>query len=148
MMTDEGIYCPSVLEDLEECFEKYCPVKMFLDIGSGTGRVLGLAWRKGATIRGVEIEDDFYKHTDFQNWVTHGNYKDIDFSIYDIIYYFMKGIKDEDELAKKINKEARGIVIIYRRGSSNEEVKEFLAKLEGFEVVDTFIYTYILKRIQ
>ena len=146
-MTDLGVYCPSDLEDLKEAFEKYCPNKMFLDIGSGSGRVLGLAWRKGATIRGVEIEKEFYKNSDFQNWVTHGDYKDVDFSIYDILYYFMKGTDDEDSLAKKINKEARGIFIIYRRGSRNEEVKEFLAKLEGFKVIDTFIYLYLLKKV-
>ena len=147
MRTDRGIYCPSDLEDLKEAFEKYCSMKMFLDIGSGTGRVMGLAWKKGASVAGVEIEDDFYKHTDFKKWVKHTDYNNIDFSVYDILYYFMKGTDDEDSLAKKINKEARGKLIIYRRGSNNEEVEEFLAKLEGFEVTETFKYIIILNKI-
>jgi SAM-dependent methyltransferase len=146
-MTEQGIYCPSNFEDLDEAFEKYCPNKSFLDIGSGTGRVLGLAWKKGATVAGVEIEDDFYKHTDFKKWVRHTDYNNIDFHLYDILYYFMKGTDDEDRLIKKINKEARSKIIIYRRGSSNEEVEEFLAKLKGFEVIDTFIYMYILSKV-
>ena len=147
MMTEQGIYCPSNFDDLEEAFEKYCPNKMFLDIGSGTGRVMGFAWKKGATVAGVEIEDDFYKHTDFKKWVRHTDYNNVDFSIYNILYYFMKGIKDEDKLAEKINNEARDKVIIYRRGSSDKEVEDFLAKLKGFEVTERFKYINILSRV-
>ncbi len=147
MMTEQGIYCPSKFEDIEEAFENYCPNKMFLDIGSGTGRVMGLAWKKGATVAGVEIEDDFYKHTDFKKWVHHKDFELIDFHMYDVIYYFLKGIKDEDRLAAKLNREARDKIIIYRRGSSDKYTEEFLAKLKGFEVTETFKYIYILSKV-
>ena len=147
MMTKNGIYVASILEDLEECFKKYCPSKMFLDIGSGNGKVLGLAWRHGASVRGVEIEEDFYKQTDFKQWVEHCDFDKLDFSIYNILFYFMKGCDDENRLITKINKEARDKVIIYRRGSSNKEVEEFISKLSNFKTIDTFKYLYILSYI-
>jgi hypothetical protein len=116
---------------------------MFLDIGSGSGRVLGLAFKHGSTIKGIEIEKDFYNNSQFKEWVTLVDYKEIDFSIYDILFYFQKGIDDEKKLAEKINKEARGIIIIYRRGSSNEEAEELIYLLNG-RIIERFKYLNVL----
>lgn len=147
MMTKNGIYSPSKLEDLEEAFEKYCPSKMFLDVGSGNGQVLRLAWENSASVRGVEIDKEFYETTAFKRWVSNTHFNKMDFSIYNIIYYFMKGVDCEDELAEKLNKEAREKIIIYRRGSNNKEVEEFISKLSNFKVTETFKYLYILSYI-
>ena len=146
MMTNKGIYVPSDLKDLEECFRKFCPNSMFVDIGSGNGSVLELAWKNSATVRGVEIDKEFYKTTKFKRWVTNAHFDKMDLSIYNIIYYFLKGTDEEDSLATKINEEGRDKVILYRRGSNNKEVEEFIAKLTNFKVIETFKYIYILSK--
>ena len=148
MMTDKGIYVPSDLKDLEEAFEKYCPNTMFLDVGSGNGSVLELAWKHSATVRGVEIDKEFYETTKFKRWVTNGHFDKIDFSIYNIIYYFLKGTDEEESLAEKMNSKARDKIIIYRRGSNQEETDRFIAKLTNFKVIETFKYIYILNKVQ
>ena len=145
MMTDKGIYVPSDLNDLKECFRKFCPNSMFLDVGSGNGSVLELAWKNSATIRGVEIDKEFFNTSKFKRWITNEHFEKIDFSIYNIIYYFLKGTDEQDKLAEKINQEARDKVIIYRRGSNNKEVEEFIAKLPNFKVTERFKYIYVLQ---
>jgi precorrin-6B methylase 2 len=147
MMTDKGIYVPSDLNDLKECFRKFCPNSMLLDVGSGNGAVLELAWKNSATVSGVEIDKEFYETTKFKRWVTHGHFDKIDFSIYNIIYYFLKGTDEQDKLAEKINEKAREKVIIYRRGSNQEETDKFIAKLTNFKTIETFKYIYILNRV-
>ena len=57
----------------------------------------------------------------------------------------MKGVDCEDELAEKLNQEGRDKIIIYRRGSNNKEVDEFIAKLTNFKVTETFKYIKILE---
>jgi len=131
MMTDYGIYVPSILEDLEPAFKKYCPYKRFLDVGSGNGSVMELAFKHGSLVRGVEIEKEFADNSKFKEHVSNKCFSEIDFRIYNIIYYFMKGTTKEKELIKKINNEANGLVILNTNGSSLKEIAKFTSKLRG-----------------
>jgi len=131
MMTDYGIYCPSIIEDITPAFRKYCNYKRFLDVGSGNGSVLELAFRHGSLVRGVEIEKEFAENSRFKEHIINKDFEDIDFRIYNIIYYFMKGTTKEKELIKKINNEANGLVMFNTLGSSNKDIAKFTAKLKG-----------------
>ena len=129
MMTKEGIYTPSVTYEIEPAFEKYCKGKTFLDLGSGNGQVLGLAFKYGSMVTGIEIEKDFYENSQFKEFVMNDDMFNIAWGVHDIIYYFMKGSNQEDKLIKKLNKEARDYFFLYTNGSSQEYIDKFVKKL-------------------
>ena len=131
MMTKEGIYTPSITYEIENAFEKYCKGKTFLDLGSGNGQVLGLAFKYGSMVTGIEIEKDFYENSQFKEWVINKDMFEIDWRNYQIIYYFLKGCNQEDRLIEKINEECRELLILYTHGSNEREVSYFVTKLNG-----------------
>ena len=137
MMTKEGIYVPSILEDLETTFKKYCSNKAFLDLGSGNGKVLGLAFKHNSIIRGAEIDKEFYDNAEFRRWTDNKDLFEMDFEIYNILYYFMKGCNQEDRLIEKLNKEGQEILILYTNGSNDNEIEYFTNKLNA-KRIDSF----------
>ncbi len=144
MMTKEGIYTPSITYEIEPAFEKYCKDKTFLDLGSGNGQVLGLAFKYGSMVTGIEIEKDFYENSQFKQWVINKDMFEVDWRNYDILYYFMKGCNQEDRLIEKINEECRELLILYTNGSNQSEINRFTKNLKC-KLIESNNHLYIFR---
>ena len=99
-----------------DLFKKYVKGKNFLDIGCGDGRILRLAMICGAKkYRGIEIDEKFIKSSNMQRCIKKGDFLDLDFNIYDVLYYFLgSDSKSETKLFEKL-KDFKGIFILYYR---------------------------------
>ena len=144
MMTKEGIYTPSITYEIEPAFEKYCKGKTFLDLGSGNGQVLGLAFKYGSMVTGIEIEKDFYENSQFKEYVMNDDMFKSAWGVHDILYYYLKGCKDEDRIVEKLNEEARDYFFLYTDGSNQSEINRFTKNLKC-KLIESNNHLYIFR---
>ncbi len=114
-------YWFSTVSDVpRDLFKKYVAGKRFLDIGCGDGRIIRLAMICGARkYHGVEIDGKFIQASSMQRWIKKCDFRVVDPSLYDVIYYFLGSVektppegKGEPELIEHL-KNFEGTLILY-----------------------------------
>mmetsp|Transcript_11326 Transcript_11326/g.24155 ORF Transcript_11326/g.24155 Transcript_11326/m.24155 type:complete len:287 (+) Transcript_11326:46-906(+) len=118
--TTKGLFYPSLLDELLPPMRSYISEgTRFLDLGSGDGRMLFVASALGAHATGVEYDGDMIKHSKTalsalssksivdpnRINIIQGDFFDIDFSEFDVLFYFDIGCTDNIGLKKKIEQE-------------------------------------------
>ena len=134
--TTLGIFEVSNLEHLEEVFSKHLKGKRFLDLGSGIGQVVKLAFVYARTATGIEYEKPFIDCTHIRENILHKDFFEHDFSQYDVLYYYVSGTKDERRLVEKIANEFTGIFIVYHAELPSDD-RDFY-NLNDFELLEEF----------
>ncbi len=115
---EKGLFYPSLLEELLPAFRRYLqPGKKFLDLGSGDGRVLFLANVLGSDATGVEYDGRLVKVTRTAQeslgrlvdarrlHVVQGDFFELPWSGYDVVFYFDQSSFEQDRLREKIRTE-------------------------------------------
>lgn len=110
--TEHGCFASSPLAALDQ-FEEAVRGKKLLDLGAGKGYVVEKFLSLGANAFGVEIEPELYNEAITKDRIFNKDMFDMDFSKYDVLYYYINGCKRQDELFKKIGREFKGYMIIY-----------------------------------
>ncbi len=110
--TKHGYYHPTNLEHLKGVFKQFKGKRM-LDLGSGTGEVVELALKEGVQAFGVEIEKELWEKAQCWRTTILGDMFDLDWSKYDVLYYYIDGCNEQRRILDKINKEFKGTVIFY-----------------------------------
>jgi len=123
--TEKGRFYPSLLEDLFPIMRGYITDGTnFLDLGSGDGRIVFLASALGANATGVEYDQKLVEQSRMalsslsaasgsdpvidasRTNIVHGDYFEMGFSDYDVLFYFGEGgTYDQDKLKQKIRDE-------------------------------------------
>ena len=150
--TNSGFYIPSSLRQLDQAFDILLQRHMiktgslFLDAGSGDGRIVALAERKGLTAFGIESDRRLFEISTknllslgCSGRIVHGDFlKDsayekigISFSAFPLIYNFVNSC---NELAEKISKEGNDDVrfLLYDTSSISTH-------WEGLTLLDTML---------
>ncbi|HKQ96445.1 MAG TPA: class I SAM-dependent methyltransferase [Candidatus Polarisedimenticolia bacterium] len=116
----QGLFYPSSLDDiLPGLMTEVRPGRSFLDLGSGDGRVVFIAAILGAQATGIEFDPPMHeiaraarkelKATVPKERVTllKGDFYELDWSKYDVLFYFGSGTFDEPRMLAKLRKEMR-----------------------------------------
>ena len=148
-------YWFTTLKDIpKELFGKYVKGKRFLDIGCGDGRMITMAMMYGAKkYAGVELDEKFIKSSPMRRYIKKGDFRDIDFSNYDVLYYFLGGVenipldhKGEPELIECLKKFEGALIVYYRKVSHRlQKFHDNLIK-EGFKEIDNLRYFRVYRR--
>ena len=126
-----GIFWASELNYLKDVFSKFLQGKLFLDLGSGDGKVVKFAYNFSNYVNGVEIDKKLYEDSEVKNWIMNDNLFNINFKSYDILYYYLKGSKHELELIQKLNEEFKDYLIIYYKSMKEKQVDVFASFLKA-----------------
>ncbi len=114
----KGHYYPSEHEDVIEALRAYCSGKTFLDLGSGDGRVIEWAKECGAVDpHGIEFDDIA---TDI-----HGDLFEHDIHQYDVLFYYILGANNEQDLLNWIRLKFNGILLL-NEGVATEAKDRYL----------------------
>lgn len=127
MRTEFGVFYESRIRDIERTFEIHMNGKKMLDVGSGEGNVIAYAESVGADAFGVEIDSTLYDKTLLKDKVTNADFETLDFSQFEVIYYYLAGTDKERELVAKIKKEFKGAFIVNHRAVHLDRIHEFMA---------------------
>lgn len=119
---------------------------LFLDLGSGDGRVVKLALERTRTALGMESDEELYKSSKVKKNIVHGSFFASPFDAEDVIYYYLTGSKDENRLIGKLNLEFDGILILYTKENSEARIEEFTDRLD-FKPIDKFNNVLVFKKI-
>ncbi len=144
-----SVYWFTTISDIpKQFFSNYVKDKRFLDLGCGDGRVVAHALRCGAKVfRGIDNDDTFLKKSSMQRYIKKGNFLDIEFNQYDVLYYFLlSDNKNELKLIKRL-KDFQGIIIVYHRKVSHK-LKDFHDGIEkqGFIEIENIEYLRVYKK--
>ncbi len=142
-------YWFTTLADIpEDFFAKYVKGKRFIDLGCGDGRIVWLARRCGALkYRGIEIDESFIRKAAFHRYMKKGDFHDIDFNNYDVLYYFLFSDVDKElELVERL-KNFDGVIIVYHRKVTHRlpEFHEAMVK-QGFKSIEDIKYLRVYKK--
>lgn len=110
--TQHGIYAESPLSSLSQ-FEEFVKGKKVLDLGAGKGFIVDKLLSMGANAWGIEIEKELFDEAITPQRMILGDFMTIDFSKWDVIYYYMNGCAKQAELFDKIAREFKGYIIVY-----------------------------------
>lgn len=115
---EKGLFYPSLLEEVAPPFERFVqPGTRFLDLGSGDGRVVFLASLFGAHAVGIEWDPILVRVSlDAQEAladlvdaerieILQGDFFDIPWSDYDVIFYFDESSMEHERLRAKMKRE-------------------------------------------
>lgn len=121
----QGLFYPSSLDDiLPGLMTEVRPGRSLLDLGSGDGRVAFIAAILGAQATGIEYDPQMHaiaraalkelKATVPKERVTllKGDFYRLDWSRYDVLFYFGSGTFDEPRMLAKLRKEMRSDAVL------------------------------------
>ncbi len=122
---EKGLFYPSSLEDiLPGLMSEVREGRSFLDLGSGDGRVVFMAAILGAQATGIEYEPEMHQIAETalrklratvpKERVTllKGDFYKLDWSRYDVLFYFGLGTFDESGMLAKMRREMRPEAIL------------------------------------
>ena len=112
VITSWGLYYPSERQTLRELFVTL--QGSLLDLGSGLGDVVEVAYRCGLDAHGIEGSEALVAGTKCPDRITHGDYLRSKLAGWDYLYYFLLGCNREKELFEKLKAEATGRIILTR----------------------------------
>ena len=120
-LVSKGLFYPTRLEEILPALRATLKPEMrFLDLGSGDGRVVFLAAHLGARATGIEFDPELHRIAKRARSrlsllvdtrraeLLRGDFFAVDFSGYDLLFYFGSGTFAEDRLYRKIGRELRG----------------------------------------
>ena len=143
-----GFFMTKIVDIPKEFFSKYVKDKHFLDLGCGDGRVVAHALRCGAkTFRGVDFDKKLIQSTSMQRYLKLGNLHDINFNMYDVLYYYLLSDNErQPELIVKL-KNYEGIIIVYHR-KITFKLHEFDSEMikNGFKNIEDLEYLRVYKK--
>ena len=122
---DKGLFYPSSLDDiLPGLMSEVRAGRSFLDLGSGDGRVVFMAAILGAQATGIEYEPQMHQIAEAALRKLHavvpkervtllkGDFYKLDWSRYDVLFYFGLGTFDESGMLAKMRREMRPDAIL------------------------------------
>ena len=143
-----GVLLDTRLIDVAETLKKLCPGKSFIDLGSGMGAVVALAQQHCVFAHGLEIDPDLCSKSLVSDSIKWGDARDADLSAYQVIYYYLEGSANGQELIEKIAEQATDIVLFYYRGCSAASVEHSRKTMKSRFSLETVGCLDIYRRIK
>jgi len=130
--TSLGMFVQSV--GMVEALQQHCKHGgSFIDLGSGDGTVVRYARQFGVNAIGVEIDEELWRLS-LNLWPREvfikGDFMQINLEGFDFAYYYVQGTEKEVELAEKLNREFRGLLLVHQGVVVQDSLLEFTKLLK------------------